>query len=167
MATTLTIARSFGWTGTYDNSGDTGQPGAKMPIAVSETQDYTDGTSDNQGDVIVFKRGSAAAGVVTIDLTSDLADLYGNTVALAKVRGIWLTNESTTSGELLTLGGNVMAAFCGVNTYTVIVHPGPGHWIQEAPVDGYTITNTTQDQFTINPGANTIAYTLRILGVLS
>lgn len=167
MATTLKITRSFGWAGSYDNSGDTGQPGAKMSVAVSETKGYTDGASDNQGDVIVFKRGSAAAGVVTLDLTSDLTDLYGNTVALAKIRGIWLTNESIVSGELLTLGGNVMAGLLGVNTYTVIVHPGPGQWIQEAPVDGYTITNTTQDQFTIDPGANTIAYTLRILGVLS
>lgn len=167
MATTLKLTRSFGWSGTYANTGDTDQPGASVSIAVSKTQDYTDGTSDNQGDVVVFKRGSAAAGVVTLDLTSDLADLYGNTVALAKIRGIWFTNESTTSTELITLGGNVMAAFCGVNTYTVIVHPGPGHWIQEAPIDGYTITDTTQDQFTIDPGANTIAYTLRILGVLS
>lgn len=167
MATTLTLSRNYGWSGTYDNSGDTGQPGGKMPIAESETKDYADGTSDNQGDVIVFKRGSAAAGVVTIDLTSDLSDIYGNTVALVKIRGIWLTNESIVSGELLTLGGNVMAGLLGVNTYTVIVHPGPGQWIQEAPIDGYTVTNTTQDQFTIDPGANTIAYTLRILGTLS
>ena len=166
MATTLKITTSCGWSGSYDNSGDTDQPGAKMPISVNETQDYTDGTGDNQADVTVFKRGSAAAGVVTLDLTSDLTDLYGITVALAKIREIWLHNESAVSGELLTLGGNVMAAFCGVNTYTQIVHPS-GDWKMKAPIDGYTITNTTQDQFTIDPGANTIAYTLRILGVLS
>lgn len=164
MATSLTLTRSIGWSGNYDNSGDTGQPGGKMPIAVTQPQIYTDGSSDNQGDVIIFKRASATASADTYDLTGGLTDIYGNAVTLAKIREIWIHNLSSTSGQLLTIGGLIMAALLGGTTETAIVHPG-GDWMQAAPVDGYTVTGTTQDTLTVDPGANTISYDLRILGV--
>lgn len=164
MATTLKIARSFGWSGTYDNSGDTGHPGAKTPIAISKTQDYTDGSSDNQVDVYISKRFTATAGTNNHDFYGGLTDIYGNTVNLAKIRGIWIHNLSTTSTELLTLGGNIMTAFQGGTTDGDIIHPS-GHWIREAPIDGYTVTNTTQDTLDVGSGANTINYDLYCIGV--
>lgn len=164
MATTLTITRAFGWSGTFDNSGDTGAPGAKMPISVTGSRGYTDGSSDNQGDVVIFERSTPAAAADTWDLTGGLTDIYGNTVTLAKIREIWIHNLSTTSGELLTLGGNVMSVLGGAAGDTPIIHPN-GHWIMAAPIDGYAVVGAASDALTVDPGANTISYDMRIIGV--
>ena len=164
MATTLKLTRNFGWSGSFNNSGDTGQPGANMQISVAETQDYADGSSDNQGDVIIFKRDSAAAAADSHDLYDSLVDIYGNAVTLAKIRAIWVHNIETTSAKLLTLGGNIFNVLGNDNTDTPIVHPS-GHWIQEAPIDGFTVTDAQDHILTLDPGANTVAYTLRIIGV--
>lgn len=164
MATTLKIARSFGWSGSFDNTGDTDQPGAKMPISVTGNQDYTDGSGDNQGDVIVFIRDSAAAAPDSHDLYDSLVDIYGNAVTLAKIREIWVRNLSTTSGETLALGGNIFVVMGSDANDTPIVHPS-GEWYMGAPLDGYVVTDASAHILTLEPGANTIPYDLRLIGV--
>ena len=158
MATSLKATSTLGLSGSYTSTGT--KVTGTTPIAETAKQDYTNGTGDNTADVPIIERRAATE---TIDLTSDLTDIYGNTANLAKIREITIVNLSTTSGETLTISGNFMTAVLGNASYTVVIPPG-GRWHQTAPVDGFTVTNTTQDQMTVTKAAGTGSYDLVILG---
>lgn len=133
-------------------------------IAANEDQDYNAGTGSQQGDQWFTDSRTLAATSETLDLTSSLTNAFGVTCDFASIKEIWVANTSTTSTENLTLSGNAMLGLMGNATHEQVVRP-KGIWVVSSPVDGFTITNTTGDQLTINAGSDTITYRIWILGV--
>ncbi len=161
---TLTLTSKHTLSGTYTSSGDLTTP--TESVAISDSQAYTNGTGANQANAFFSDTRSLAVSTPeTIDLTADLTDAFGTTLALTSIREIIIRNNSTTSGEDITISGNVLGAFLGATTETITVPPG-GEWSQKSPIDGFTVTNTTQDQLTVTPGAYALTYDLIITGTV-
>ena len=137
----------------------------KDPIAISLSQAFANGTGSNQGNEFFSDRRTLAGTSETIDLTSDLTNAFGVTIVFAKIKAIIIHNLSTATTEILTVDGNAVENAGWLTGTTPAQVIGPDGWyILTSPVDGLTITNTTQDQLTIDSGADTITYDLIIIG---
>ena len=160
----LTLTSLTTLSGVYTDALDNTTP--RQVIAISASDALTAGTGANQANAFFEDTRSIAGGSFeTLDLTSTLEDAFGNTLLFTKIKFILIENQATTTAFNLTLSGNIMAAFLGDGTDSVVVGPG-GMFYLSSPRDGYTVTNTTQDQLTISPGANTIIYRIFIAGVV-
>ncbi len=159
---TFVATRNITFAGTYTLAGDLDD--GVVSIGTSQSQDYTNGTGANQANTwFSDTRALASTTPETIDLTSGLSDRFGTTLVFATITEILVYNRNATASEDITLSGNAMAAFLGGTTHTITVPP-KGIWHAASPVDGFTITNTTQDQFTVTPGAYAVSYDLIIAG---
>lgn len=103
---TLTITSKYSLSGLFQKVADLTTP--NEPIAIAKSKAYTSGSAANQADEFVADNRSVAAAPEMIDLTSTLVNAFGETVSLTKIREIAIVNRSTTSGEVLTLSGNLL-----------------------------------------------------------
>jgi len=94
---------------------------------------------------------SALAGTGdTMDITAKVGATRANAIS---------TTETSAN---LSWGASTMSGGTGAEDVT-----GPsGVWHKRSPIDGFTVTNTTQDQLTIDPGSATISYDLIVVGIL-
>ncbi len=145
---------------TFDLGNQTGGP------RFSRSQAWTNGSGSGQGNTVFHDtRTLASSTAETIDLTSTLSDDFGTTILFTKVKEIWIRNNNTTTAQVMTVSGNAMGAFLGTTTHTQEIGP-TGEWGVSSPVDGMTITNTSQDQLTLTPGAYEVIYEIVIIGVV-
>ena len=68
----------------------------------------TNGTGANQGNRVWHDQRSAAAAPDDLDLAGSLTDAFGATVTFAKIVGIFIKNNSTTTAEVLSVGGDAL-----------------------------------------------------------
>lgn len=136
-------------------------------IAIPEMkQEYGDGTGTDQCNAFYEKVWTAAAAADSHDLTGGLTDAFGTALTFTKIRELIIRNRSTTTGQNLTVAGNfITTAVLGGTTPTITVPPG-GMLRIGSPVDGFTVTATTADVLSVDPGANTISYDLIIAGTV-
>lgn len=146
--------------GSYDDSSDTSTP--SEVISVSSRTTITNGTGASQADLFYSTRAQHT-GTASYDLTASLVDRFGNTLTYVEVTEIWLINRSTTAADLLVMQGNLMSAFLNGTTPTADVGPD-GEFHMTNPIDGFTVTGTSQDVLTVDAGGNTISYDLFIIG---
>lgn len=163
MAKTLTVSRTLSYAGSFVKSEDHGS--VVKSIEVPKTQQYTHGSGSNQCNMHVDDRRSLTATSENIDLQATLSDAFGDTIVFTAIKEITIRNLSTVSGENLTVSGNFMGAVLGATTHTITVPPG-GEWHASSPIDGFTVTNTTQDTLTVDSGSDNISYDLVIDGVV-
>lgn len=163
MANTLTIDLIAKLEGTYQATG--GLTNALETIAINYTKSLTNGTGDNKADRFFRVSASAAAAAVTYDLDSgDLVDIYGNAITFTKIRALVIVNKSTTSGEILTIGGDWFTTkVLSGTTPSLDIQPDSTLFLTAA-IDGYVVTATSADVLSIDPGANTISYDLILVG---
>ena len=147
--------------GLYKSTGDLGTAQESIGVNVADT--LASGVGDLQADRWVTDQRTVTNPTTdTIDLTSTLADAFGNTFAPATLKGILIRHTGTTGN--LTISGNAIAnaGWAGASGSHLIL-PG-GVWFVFAPNAGYTITNTTQDQLDVDSSAGAIVYDIYILG---
>lgn len=127
---------------------------------------YATGTSSNQQDLVYQDTRSIAATTSTIDLAGSLTSpIAGTAITMVEVTYICITNKSTTTGEVLSVGAGsnpllnwVMATGDGVK-----IGPG-GSLVISSPIDGFAVTAGTGDILTLNSGSATISVDILILG---
>lgn len=139
--------------------------------ALEYDQALADGTGADEADVLWHdERTLAASSNDDLDLTDLAMAVFGGSVAVdfAKVKAILLVNTSTTSGDVLHVGGAGAAAFSApfANDDDAVVEVGA-----DSPLllvnkkDGWTVTASTAHVLRIhNPGANSITYRIVIVG---
>ncbi len=163
---TLAATTTLNLTGTYSKSRDLTVPSERIGFTIPDGgQKYTNGTGANQGNAFFADKRTLTGAPETIDLTADLVDAFGTTLAFTKIKEIIFFNTNTATGKILTISGNALADMLGGTAPTMKIGPG-GVRRLSSPVDGFTITNTTQDQLTVDPGADTITYWLIIIGTV-
>jgi len=163
MATTLTSGVRITVTGNHTNTLDLED--AVNNLSLSKSDSLANGTSANQADLIWHDTRSAAGSADALDLAASLTDAFGNTLTFAKIKGIFIHNKSTTSGYKLAVGANAAALINWVAASGDIVNVGPdGYLLVWSPIDGYAVTGTSADILQIDPGANTVAYDIVIIG---
>jgi len=162
MAKTLTVTRALTFSGAFENTKDNGS--VVESIEIQLTQIYSHGTGANQANEYKDDTRSVAAASETIDLQTDLTDEFGTTLLFTSIKSITIKNLSSTSGESLTISGNFMGSILDATDSTHRVDAG-GVWHTESPIDGYTV-DATHKQLTIDPGSDTISYTLVLVGIV-
>lgn len=126
---------------------------------------WTNGTGANQANKFYEEQFSLIGNGVstTRDFSGALIDLFGGSFVLTKLRYLYVYNSASTAGERLTVAGNLFAAW-GSNGDFENVGPG-GEMLRSSPVDGYTVTNSTQDTLSFtNNGTGTITVFLTAWG---
>jgi hypothetical protein len=135
-------------------------------LAQSFSQSWTSGTGNNQCNALFADTRTAAGATDSLDLYGGLTDAYGTTLNFTKIRGVLVRNQATTTAFVLKLAGSFMTGpVLNGTTPELEVNPS-GIWYQTNPIDGWTVTNTTQDVLSVNPGANTIIYDIIIMGTV-
>lgn len=145
---------------TLDHTVPTARIGVNIPKA------YTSGTGANQANQWWADQRTLTATSENLDLFGGLTDDFGNTINLATIRELVILNRSTVSGESLILSGTALIGLiAGTGTNVVSLGAG-GRFAFGSPIDGYTITNTTQDILTVNSQSFTITYDIFLIGTV-
>ena len=152
MALTFTALCSVIGTHTKVFEGQT----ASLPIAFADSEEITDGITIDKSDLIWIDQDRILnATTENIDLSGALTDVFGDTVAFAKVNGIYIHNKMTTAAQDLKVGGAAVNAFLLFDNATDIRSVGPDGKlvIVEPSLAGITVTPGTGDILKLNAGA--------------
>ncbi len=131
-------------------------------LDLNYNQALGNGTGNNQASTYYHNQNSVAASYDLFDLTN-IVDINGNTVTFVLIREIIIKNNSTTSGQILTISGNFIDTLHDVVDTGFILDPS-GVYLMTSPLDGFGVTNAVSDQIMIDPGVNTISYDLSLVG---
>ncbi len=145
-------------------SNDLGE--SKLTHLLELVKAYGSGTSSNQFDVVYSDTHSAAAAAKTYDVLGSLASvLTGATVSFVDLCGVIVKNNSTTSGDVLSIGAgsNPVTGLWIASGDGVKIGPG-GMFIWLDPIDGISPVAGTGDVITVDPGAKTISFSIILLG---
>jgi hypothetical protein len=154
--------------GTYFGAGNLYQP--QVPIAFQQSYTISNGSGANQADMIFQdQRTLAASATENLDLqTGALLDIFGNAIALSKVKAIVVTALGTNTNNVLVggAGSNAFTGPFGSTTDVNTVVPG-GTLVLVAPTaGGYTVDGTHKLLKIANSSSGTqVIYNIIIFGV--
>ena len=165
MAKTLTSKLELVLTHVFTNTIDLSAPKESFRLDLSD--EMAAGTGDSQIDQSWHDQRTLTAASEELDLAGVLTNIWGDTITFAKVRTLAIHNKSTTSTEILTVGGAAVNAFVNwVGDATDKIKIGPdGILLLHCPIDGYAVVADTGDLLKIDAGADTIDYEIYIAGV--
>ena len=165
MATpTLATDIRFSLTAEYVDSVDLNPGRGTLPVTVEAA--LATGTGANQADLLWWDTRTLAAASEDLDLAASLVDVFDNVLTFVEIVGIYIRNQSTTTTEILAVGGAAGNQFINwVANSSDIINIGPdGFFFLWSPIDGYAVTATTGDLLKIDAGADTITYDIILIG---
>jgi hypothetical protein len=133
-------------------------------MAASKTLTFSNGVGSGKvsQNYSISKTAAAAADTYTL---SAIVDGLGRTIVFATIRMLVITNDSTVDGQPLLVGNAATQPWLGplsVATTTMKVTAGGVLVIGGPLLTAYPVT--AGDKLKVDPGANSIPYTLHILG---
>lgn len=163
-ASALIINRVVNIDGLYQQAGALNN--ASQAALGRHVHQYALGDGPGQAN-IVWNNGGAPvllnAAAVHYDMFGALTDAFGQSVNLTKIREIIVRNLSRLESDVLTMSGNLFGAF-GADIAGKTLKGGEV-WHESSPYIGFTVTNTTQERLTLDPGAGSFAVAVFVLGV--
>ena len=173
MSTTLSISKMGGaivWD--YENVLAWGNAPSQSQFSYTGGK-FSLGTGANQADTLyVAQITLAGAGTTTLTLSS-LLDMFKNSIAFARVKGIYIDSSATlsTAPATLSIGGATLhPALVGTvfddATATIRINSG-GNFVIVAPdATAYPVVSGTSDQllFTNLHATNSLSFNLVIVG---
>lgn len=141
----------------------------EAPLNFQRGLSFANGVLANQADLLwTDNRTIAPSGTDDLDLAGTLADVFGQTVSFARVKGIIVVADPTNTNDVV-IGAAASNAFVGPfgsATHTMKVQPGNPFCIFAAGLTAWPVTPTTADLLRIaNGGAGTsVTYDIAILG---
>ena len=141
---------------------------------LSYDDQLSNGSAADQADTIWSdQRTVAASGHDDLDLTNLTHTLFGSTLTidLASVKAILLINTSTTSNDRLRLGFGPVANACtapfGGSATSKVEIGADSALLLSSKKDGWTVDSTHKILRVVNPSADSITYSIVILGTSS
>lgn len=127
----------------------------------------TNGTGTDQADQLWHDTRTLAAGATdNLDLAGGVTNAFGTTMTFAKVKGVFIKNNSTTSGEYFTVGNATapVQLWFGATTGTELLqHDACTLHVNNK--SGWTVTAATGDTLKIvNSGTASNTYDIIIWG---
>ena len=151
------------------NAQDLG-PGAKAPVRLQRSVQLASGTGAGKADrVFSDTRTLAASGAEDLDLAGVLADAFGTTITMARVKGLFIAaaEENTNNVVIGADATNPWATLLNA-TGTITLRPGAacGFLAGDADATAYAITAGTGDLLQVaNSAAGTpVTYSILIIG---
>jgi len=168
MATSLTAKATISLLSTYVNPLDLSTP--VDSVSTDWTKSFTNGTGNDEANLVWHDTRSLAATSEDLDLNAALTStLVGGavTVKFTNIKALYIRNNSTTTTEILAVGGAAGNQFINwVANTSDIVNIGPsGILALINPLDGYDVTAATGDLLKIDSGADTFTYDIWIVGI--
>lgn len=139
---------------------------ATAPLAFSFSDTMTSGTGKDNADLLFADKRTVSSGSPDdLDLSGVLTDIYGNTLANARIKCMAIKNLSTTAAEILDVGGDLNGLVNWISgTNLLRVHP-EGAFVLWAPsATAYAVTAATADILQIAAQAGSITYEIALLG---
>ncbi len=138
--------------------------GVNIPINPTPSITFADGTGANAANQVYQATRALTAGADSVDLAGTLTDSYGTTVALVRVKAVYVKNTGTTA---LTFGAG-SNPFVGMLNSTGTITLPPGGFVLLATPDatGWTVTAGTGDLINFT-GTGTSTYAIAVLGAKS
>lgn len=133
--------------------GDLGE--ASFPLSLTKEWKITDGTGSGQADILYAdSRTLAASADEDLDLAGVLSDIFGATIAAAKIRAIYIYARAENPHPIvLTSDGSA-----GVPLFKAlgdgIQIPAGATFLLVAPLNGFPVTATTGDLLNVAAGAD-------------
>lgn len=129
---------------------------------------FSDGAGANQINTIwQDTRQIAASGTDQIDLAGGIADAFGNTLTLTKVKGIFIFAHSTNTNDLLVGGdANAFVDWVSDATDVIVVRPGAFFCLCNPNAAGYAVTSGTGDVLLVtnSAGSTVVDYDIILFG---
>ena len=153
-----------GFDGQYIGSADIATPTQTFANAQVKYL-FTAGTGADQANVTWADERSLVATAESLDVRGGaLADAFGQTVNVQKLKYIRIENDAASTGVLLVGGASNVPLLNGV-TDKVSIRPG-GVFVLSAPdASGIAVTAGTGDLITVDSGAFTCTYRITLVGV--
>lgn len=163
MAQTLSTTLKMVLTSLLQNPIDGSSPTDDYSKRLSDV--LSNGTADDQNNQNFHDIRSVAGAAETLDFSAGgLVNGLAAAATFSKIRLIVIINNETATGKTLTIGNATAPILIGaVAADRFVIKPG-GYVVLFAPVDGYTVTQTTADGLKIDPGANTCSYEIFVSG---
>lgn len=137
---------------------------ANIPCNAQASATFADGSAALQANVIYQANRELTAGADSVDLAGTLADAYGSTVTLVRVKGLYIKNTGTTD---LTIGaGTTPWATLLNSTGTITLKPGAFLLVATPDATGWPVTASTADLLNVS-GTGTATYSIAVLGAAS
>ena len=168
MALSLTSAFRGGITWTYTSTNTFGD--TEQSSGFSFTDSLTSGTAADQADrLYVASPTIAASGTLDLDLAGSLADVFGNTLTFARVKGIYVGFQSDNTASEVAVGGaaaNQFYGFANAATDKVKVHKSGFLLLYRADATAWPVTAGTGDILRITnlDGSNSAKLNIAIVG---
>lgn len=140
-----------------------GGQSSKLPGVASQQFSFADGAAALQGNVLYAATRVLGGSSEDLDLSGVLSDLYGSTVTMARVKTIYVKNNS--SSATLTLGSassNQWATLLN-STGTLTLRPGAFVLVGTPDATGWTVTASTGDLLKV-AGTTSESYDIVLLG---
>lgn len=162
MAVSGKIAINWGFSET-STSNTLGTATNALSIAVSKT--FASGTATDQVDILWSKAFTLATGVSNDhDLAGALLTAFGATITAVEVVGIVVYNQTTTTGNYLTVGAGTNPWATMLNSAGTIKVGPDGVFCNYSPVDGFAVTAATGDILKVlNSGAASVTYQIGVI----
>lgn len=141
---------------------------AKFEPLINAVANFSNGTgADQVNQVFTDTRTLSASATENLDLAGSLADAFGNTIALTKLKAILITAASgnTNDVQVTRPASNGVPLFLAAGDGLPVKPDGFFLWV--APdAAGVTVTASTGDLLTItnSAGGSSVTYTVVIIG---
>lgn len=162
MATSASATSRVDVSGLYKNTVAGAEGSQKLNPAYSRR--WTNGTGNYQFNRWYEEVIALAAAPVNRDLFGTITDIFGNTLSLATVKILHIHHQGIVAGEPLIVSGNFITSSVLAGTTPTKTTGAAGVWHEENPIDGFTVTATSADIITLDPGAKTFNVLLFIGG---
>jgi hypothetical protein len=165
LTTNLNLALTATLLGTATNNA---QPATQIAQALQLA--LTTGTGAGQADTVYESTQTITTGSsVSIDLSGNTSfkDDLGATLAMARVKGIFIYNRTTTAGYTITVGNgtNPFINWVGAAAHTVTVAPGGVLLLWAPDATAYAVTAATGDILKIaNANAASVTVDVIVIG---
>lgn len=138
--------------------------GVNIPINPTPSITFTDGSGANAANQVYQANRTLSSGSDSVDLAGTLTDSYGTTVALVRVKAIYLKNTDTNT---ITFGAG-SNPFVGLLNSTGTITLKPGAFVLMASPDaaGWAVTASTGDLINVS-GTGSGTYSIAVLGATS
>jgi hypothetical protein len=136
--------------------------GVNIGVNVAPSTTFADGVGAGQANVLYQFGGTFSGTTASIDLNGVLTDSYGTTVALLRVKALYIENTSTTNNIVVGNGTNPWATLLGA-THTLTLRPLSWFIVSTGDATGWAVTAATGDILLLT-GTSGQPYKIAILG---
>lgn len=167
VLSTCTVSASVNFTYSSTVTGLTNATANTNTVSFSTTLTNGTGAAGTANQLYFAQSTIAASGNTTFNVNTGLTDLFGNAIAMARVKFIYINLATTTAASSIAIGNatNPLTILSGT-TPTATINNGGVFLIGDPGATGYVVTGASHDTLKLlnNDSSNTATVNTLIVG---